>query len=85
MSPLFRIPLGLIIMFVGFAIVLKTETVYEWFGEIPFAEEKMGMGGSRLFYKLIGVLVVLIGMAVATNVISDMLRSLACLLTSCNK
>jgi hypothetical protein len=83
MSPLFRIPLGLLIMVVGFLIVFKTETVFRWFGEIPFAEAKFGTGGSRFFYKLIGVLVTFIGIFVATNVISDILGSLACTLTHC--
>ncbi|MBI4437537.1 hypothetical protein HY631_01150 [Candidatus Uhrbacteria bacterium] len=84
MSPLFRIPLGLIIMVVGFLIVKKTEVFFSWFGEIPFAEKTFGTGGSRFFYKLIGVLVVFIGIAVATNVISDILTSLACTLTNCD-
>lgn len=83
MSPLLRIPLGLAIMVIGFLIVLKTEKVFTWFGEIPFAEAKFGAGGSRFFYKLIGVLVTFIGIFVATNVISDILSSLACTLTHC--
>ncbi len=83
MSPLLRIPLGLVIMVVGFLIVFKTEVIYTWFGDIPFAEEKLGTGMSRFFYKVIGVLVTFIGIFVATNVISDILGSVACFLTHC--
>ncbi len=83
MSPLFRIPLGLLIMLIGFLIVKKTEVFFSWFGEIPFAEKTFGSGGSRFFYKLIGILTTFIGIFVATNVISDILGSLACTLTHC--
>lgn len=83
MSPLIRIPLGLFVMAIGFLIVKKTEKVYEWFGQIPFAEDKFGTGGSRFFYKLIGILTVFIGIFIATNVISDILESVACTLTHC--
>ncbi|MBI5793737.1 hypothetical protein HZA87_01445 [Candidatus Uhrbacteria bacterium] len=83
MSPLFRVPLGLIIMVIGFLIVWKTEKFFTWFGEIPFAEKTFGAGGSRFFYKLIGVLVAFIGIFVATNIISDILGSLACVLIHC--
>ncbi|MFA4845330.1 MAG: hypothetical protein WC654_02120 [Patescibacteria group bacterium] len=83
MSTLLRIPLGLLIMVIGFLIVLKTEMFFSWFGEIPFAEAKFGAGGSRFFYKLIGLAITFIGIFVATNIISDILGSLACVLTNC--
>lgn len=82
MSPLFRIPLGIIVMFVGFWMVLKTETVLSWFGEVPFAEEKFGPGGTRFFYKLLGILVTFIGIFIATNIISNILESVAGVLTN---
>ncbi|MBI5369647.1 hypothetical protein HZA85_00425 [Candidatus Uhrbacteria bacterium] len=82
MSPLFRIPLGLAVMVVGFLMVQKTETLLNWFGSVPFAEEKFGPGGSRFFYKLIGILVVFIGIFIATNIISNMLESVARVLTN---
>jgi hypothetical protein len=82
MSPFFRIPLGILVMLFGFWMVLKTEKVLSWFGEVPFAEAKFGPGGSRLFYKLLGVLVTFIGIFIATNVISDILESIAQVLTN---
>jgi hypothetical protein len=81
MSPLIRIPLGLLIMVIGFLIVKKTTVVMSWFGRIPFAEDKFGTGGSYFFYKLLGTLIVFIGIFVATNVISGILEDLAGLLT----
>ena len=79
MIPLLRIPLGLLIMAVGFLMVWKTETLYSWFGTVDFAEQKLGSGSSRLFYKLLGILVAFLGIFTATNIISDILTSFASL------
>lgn len=81
MSPLIRIPLGLFVMFLGFLIVKKTDVFQSWFGRVPFAEEVFGMGGTRFFYKLLGIVVTFIGIFIATNVISGILADLAGLLT----
>lgn len=77
MSPLLRIPLGLIVMGIGFLIVWKTETVFEWFGSNDWAEQKLGPGQSRFFYKLIGVGVGFLGIFIVTNIISDILGGIA--------
>ncbi len=84
MSPFVRIPLGILVAFIGFLIVKKTKVVLEWFGRNDFAETKFGPGGTRFFYKLIGVAIVFIGIAIATNVINDWMGGLACLLTHCS-
>lgn len=68
-------------MIIGFYMVKKTDVLLEWFGEVPFAEAKFGPGGTRFFYKLLGVFVTFIGIFIATNVISDVLTSIAKLLT----
>ncbi|TAL50624.1 hypothetical protein EPN81_02385 [Patescibacteria group bacterium] len=81
MSPLIRIPLGLAVMVVGFLMVQKTDVVLSWFGRIPFAEEKFGSGGSRFFYKLLGIATTFLGIFIATNVISGILEDLAGILT----
>jgi len=72
-------------MVIGFYMVAKTGKFIEWFGSIPFAEDKFGQGGSYFFYKLLGTLIVFIGIFIATNIISDILGDLACILTSCNR
>ncbi|NQV90606.1 hypothetical protein HQ487_04375 [Candidatus Uhrbacteria bacterium] len=81
MSPFIRIPLGFAIMVVGFLMVKNTNVVISWFGRVPFAEDKFGSGGSIFFYKLLGVFVSFLGIAIATNVISGILEDLAGLLT----
>lgn len=82
MSLFVRIPLGLIVMVVGYLMVSKSEKVFEWFGQNEFAEKYLGYGGSRFFYKLIGILVVFAGIFIATNVMSDILGSTAHILTN---
>jgi hypothetical protein len=81
MSPFIRIPLGIAVMFVGFLMVKKTDVVLSWFGPVPFAEEKFGAGGSRFFYKLLGVGFSFLGIFIATNVISGILEDVAGILT----
>jgi hypothetical protein len=81
MSFFIRIALGILIMVIGFLMVKKTDVVLSWFGQVPFAEAKFGPGGSRFFYKLLGIAVTFLGIFVATNVISGILEDLAGLLT----
>lgn len=77
MSDFWRIILGLAIIVVGFHIVWKTAAYQEFTGPIDFAERRMGPGQTSTFLKLIGALVCFIGMATATNLISDILTSFA--------
>jgi hypothetical protein len=65
MSLILNIVLGLAITAAGAGITLKSEWFYENFGAIAWAEEKLG--SSRLFYKLLGILVAFIGIMVATG------------------
>lgn len=69
-------------MIAGYFIVAKSEKVFEWFGENEFAEKYIGFGATRFFYKLIGVIIVFVGIFVATNVASDILTSVARILTN---
>jgi hypothetical protein len=77
MSFFWRIILGLVVMAVGFHMVWKTLAYQDWIGLIDFAEEKFGSGGTNTFLKLIGALICFIGVAIATNLISDILTSFA--------
>lgn len=48
--------IGSILIALGVILVVKTEWFLGFFGRIAWAEEKLGSeGGSRLFYKLIGI------------------------------
>ena len=52
--------LGLILIGLGFVIMWKSDWIMNNFGRIAWAEAKLGMdGGTRLFWKLIGLIVIL--------------------------
>jgi hypothetical protein len=67
MDILIRILIGLALVAGGFYFVWKTENVLGFFGSVDWAEQHLGGGGSRLFYKLLGIVIILIGFIVATN------------------
>lgn len=47
---------GLLLIAGGLFLIIKTELMMSWFGRIAWAEEKLGTeGGTRVFYKLIGM------------------------------
>ena len=53
---------GLIIMAAGTMMIIKTEWLLQNFGRMAWFEDKFGTeGGSRLGYKLIGLLIVILG------------------------
>ena len=67
MNIFLRVLIGLAIVGGGVFLVLKTEIILGFFGTVDWAERKLGGGGSRLFYKLLGILICFIGFMVATN------------------
>ncbi|MBN1779406.1 MAG: hypothetical protein JW816_04300 [Candidatus Buchananbacteria bacterium] len=76
-----RIIFGLIIAAVGAIVTIKAEWFYNNFGAIPSAEKYLGTeGGSRLAYKLIGIVVAIIGFLIMTNLIQSVLSGIAKLL-----
>lgn len=77
MSFFWRTILGFVVMGLGFHMVWKTLAYQDWVGRIEFAEEKFGSGGTNTFLKLIGAGVCFLGVAIATNLISDILNSFA--------
>ena len=77
-----RIILGLIIAAVGALITIKAEWIYQNFGPIPSADKYLGTeGGSRLAYKLIGILASIVGFLIITNLIELVLHGLVKLIT----
>lgn len=77
MNPILRVLLGIAVMAVGGGIVYKTDLLRSWLGNVDWAEEHLGSGGTRLFYKLAGVMVCFIGIMITTNMISDILNGIA--------
>lgn len=58
-----KIFLGIIIAAAGTFTVIKTEWFLENFGRIDWFDQKLGTeGGSRLGYKLVGILAIFIGL-----------------------
>ncbi len=65
---------GLILIAVGAGIIVKTEWVLENFGINTWAENKFGTsGGSRFFYKLLGIVVIVVGFMVITDLFQGFL------------
>ena len=59
---------------VGALITIKSEKLLEFFGRIEFFENKLGTsGGSRLGYKLIGLLIFFLGVLTMTGLIGGFL------------
>lgn len=62
-----RIIIGLLIVAVGVAMVMKNTWFLSIIGRIPWAEAHLGGGGTRSLLKIIGVIIIFIGFLVVTN------------------
>jgi len=59
---------GAILVIIGPFLVIKAEWFLENFGRIEWAEQKLGAeGGTRLFYKLLGLLCIFFGLTMIFN------------------
>jgi hypothetical protein len=66
--------IGIAAIAVGIFIVLKTEWIIENFGTSEWAEQHMGMsGGTRLLYKLIGVIMIILSMMGMTGLLGEVI------------
>ncbi len=66
---------GVIIMFVGFIVVAKSEWLLNNFGYIEYFEQHLGTsGGSRLGYKLLGIFFLFIGFMTMTGMITGFME-----------
>ena len=75
MNIFLRILIGMMVAGVGSFMVIRTETILGFFGTVDWAEQKLGGGGTRLFYKLLGILIVFVGFMIATNLWNAFLES----------
>jgi len=81
-----HIILGFIIIAAGAMIVIKSEQVLNAFGRIAFFEKYLGTeGGSRLGYKLTGMLVVFFGILILTNMYVSFMEWMVSPLTQYSK
>lgn len=69
-----RYIIGLIMITIGVVLILKTEWFVQNFGSSAWAEEKLGSsGGTRLLYKLIGIVFIFFGALAVTNLLNNFL------------
>ena len=69
-----HIIVGFIVIVIGFFVVAKSEWLLNNFGRMAFFDKYLGSeGGSRLGYKLIGLLVIFFGILILTNMIFNFL------------
>ena len=73
-----RIFWGLVSIGGGYVIIRYVEWLLNNIGRMEFFERKLGnMGGSRLGYKLLGILLIAIGFAMVTNLVDGLVDGLA--------
>ncbi len=59
---------GLIALLIGIALTIKTEWFLENFGRVAWFDQNLGTeGGSRLGYKLMGIILIFLGLVIMTG------------------
>jgi hypothetical protein len=71
-----RILLGLGIIVVGYLMALKTNWFLDILGPVEWAERHIVGGGTRTFYKLLGMLIIIIGIIVVTDLYDEIIGGL---------
>lgn len=66
---------ALLAVAVGCTMVIKTEWWLENFGRSDWAEEKLGGGGTRLMYKLLGLLAIILAVLGVTGALGEIIIS----------
>ena len=70
----------------GAFIVIKSETMLEAFGRVDFFERNLSTsGGSRLGYKLLGIVVVILGMMAISGLLGGFMEWIVSPLTKYNR
>lgn len=66
--------IGICLVLIGVALVIKSEWFLQNFGTNAWAEDKLGTsGGTRLMYKLLGIISIFLGFLAITNMIQGFL------------
>ncbi|PLX21499.1 hypothetical protein C0584_02420 [Candidatus Parcubacteria bacterium] len=67
--------LGVIMLISGAMIAIKSEVILNAFGRMEFFERYLATsGGSRLGYKLVGIIIAIIGMMTITGLIGGFIK-----------
>jgi uncharacterized membrane protein len=70
-----QIVLGILGIAIGLVLIAKTEWFIENFGRIEWAEQKLGTeGGTRLFYKIIGLVFIFFAFVYMTGLWDEFLN-----------
>lgn len=64
---LLRVLWGILLVGFGLTLTLRTYWFIDFLGPLDFLEYKIGPGGTRLVYKILGAVIVIIGFLVMTN------------------
>ncbi|PKL72468.1 hypothetical protein CVV26_01420 [Candidatus Kuenenbacteria bacterium HGW-Kuenenbacteria-1] len=71
------IVIGLLILVFGSLLVIKTEWFLQIVGRVDWAEKWLGVeGGTRLYYKLLGILFCIIGFLTMTGLLKSIVLNL---------
>ena len=62
---------------VGFFMIYRTIWFFRMFGRIAWAEDKLGGGGTRFFLKILGLLIIFLGIFTISGIIDDIMGSFA--------
>ncbi len=68
--------IGILVSALGVCMVVKTQWFIENFGYSDWAESKLGGGGTRLMYKVLGILCVVGTVLVLTGALGEMFLSI---------
>lgn len=67
---------GILIIALGVLFVIKTDWFIQNFGRSEWAEDKLGGGGTRLFYKLIGIIAIILSLMGMTGALGEVILSI---------
>lgn len=68
---------GIIAVLIGFIIIWKSEWLLQNFGRIDWAEIHLGAdGGTRLFYKLLGLAIIIISFLYMSGFVEGLLLTI---------
>ena len=74
---MFKVIIGILIIFGGFMMASKSEWLLRSFGRVDWAENRFPFeGGTRFFYKILGIIVIFLGLFVITGIWTDILTGI---------